>query len=247
MIKSEEFPWFEEWFNTPFYHDLYRHRDDQEAYRWIEKIMEIIPLQKGLPLLDICCGNGRHALHFEKKGWKACGIDISPKNIAFAQSQSSHPDHWRVEDAKEFRWNEPFQLVTNLFTSFGYFDDTKENEKMLQNIFDHAGPSGYVVIDFFNAPQVVSNLKPTERVAGVLTEYKIEREIVHQQIIKNIQFEFDNQSFHFQEKVYLYEPSDFVRWGEKLNFRLCHHFGDYKAQDYHSDAPRSIFVFQRKG
>jgi SAM-dependent methyltransferase len=246
MIEGKESSWFADWFNTPFYHDLYRNRDHEEAFRWIEKIIELIPLQKELPILDICCGNGRHALYFEQLGWNACGIDISPENIKIAKANSKHPMHWKVEDAKTFLWEQPFQLVTNLFTSFGYFDDSLENERMIKNIFHHASNKGWVIIDFLNAPWVIKTIKNNEVIKGLLTEYHINRRIDNHQIVKDIEFIYEQKNYQFQERVYLYHPGEFIKWGKDMGFELRHHIGDYNGEHYQTTSPRSIFVFQRK-
>jgi SAM-dependent methyltransferase len=246
MIAGKESSWFADWFNTPFYHDLYRNRDNEEAFRWIEKMIELVPLQKNLPILDICCGNGRHALHFEKLGWNACGIDISPENIRIAKLNSAHPENWRVEDAKTFFWDQPFQLVTNLFTSFGYFDESFENERMLKNIFHHASTNGWVIIDFLNAPWVIKTIKNKEVIRGLLTEYQITRRIDNNQIIKEIEFSHERNNYQFQERVYLYYPEQFIEWGNEMGFDLRYHLGDYNGLAYQKASPRSIFVFQRK-
>jgi len=246
MIKEAEENWFVDWFNSPFYHDLYRHRDHSEAVRWMHKILEIVPLQKEQAILDVCCGNGRHALCLEKLGYTVYGLDIGVDNIQKAKSNSQFPERWMATDAREMQYPLSFQLVTNLFTSFGYFNESNENKKLFLKMLDQVGERGFFIIDFLNAPKVARDLIPSEEVQGELAEYKISRDIQHRTILKNIDFEYNHHHFSFQEKVYLYEKSDFLEWINNTSFELIHHLGDYGAAEYQSDSPRSIFVFQKK-
>jgi SAM-dependent methyltransferase len=246
MINKVEDNWFVDWFNTPFYHDLYRHRDHAEAMKWMHKILEIVPLEKDLPILDVCCGNGRHALCLEKLGYSIFGIDIGVDNIQKAQSNSQFPERWKAGDARDMQWPMSFQLVTNLFTSFGYFNETSENRKLFLTLLDQVGEGGYMMLDFLNAPKVIQNLIPSEIVQGELTEYCIQRKIHQRQIIKSIDFEYNSHLFSFHEKVYLFDKDDFLEWIQPTSFDLIHHLGDYNANEYQVDSPRSIFVFQKK-
>ena len=246
MLDKEEEQWFVNWFNTPFYHDLYRHRNDHEAIEWMQKIADIIPLQKQWPILDVCCGNGRHGLYLEKLGFIVHGIDIGAENIAKARQNSQFPDRWVVGDARTMEWNQSFQLVTNLFTSFGYFDNHRDNENLMHRMQNLLAKNGFILIDFLNAKKVIKDIVHQETIQGELTQYSIQRSIEEGQIIKKIGFQYNHQDFIFQEKVYLYDTSNFLQWFDQHQFQLIHHFGDYSGNVYQEDSPRSIFVFQRK-
>jgi hypothetical protein len=51
----EVHPWFKDWFNSPYYHQLYFNRDEKEAANFIDKLITIcIRLQ--FVMLDVACG-----------------------------------------------------------------------------------------------------------------------------------------------------------------------------------------------
>ena len=69
--------WFTHWFDSPYYHTLYKNRDEEEAEFFIDNLIAKLQLKKGNKLIDIACGKGRHATYFNKKGMDVVGIDLS--------------------------------------------------------------------------------------------------------------------------------------------------------------------------
>ena len=59
--------WFTNWFDSPYYHILYKNRDEKEAQVFIDNLIEKLQLKKSSKLIDIACGKGRHASYFNKK------------------------------------------------------------------------------------------------------------------------------------------------------------------------------------
>ena len=59
-MKQKE--WFAEWFDTSYYHTLYKNRDEQEAANFISRLIDDLKLPKSSYLLDIACGKGRHSI-----------------------------------------------------------------------------------------------------------------------------------------------------------------------------------------
>ena len=66
-----------DWFNSEYYHILYRNRDNKEAETFINNIIKKLDLRTGLKVLDLACGKGRHSTYLEKLGFIVTGIDLS--------------------------------------------------------------------------------------------------------------------------------------------------------------------------
>ena len=95
---------------------------------------------------------------------------------------------------------EYFDVVLNLFTSFGYFDSEKEDFETIQTI-ENLKNEGILIIDFFNSKKIISNLVESEQKTLSGITFKINRKIEKGFIIKNIQFTDSGKKFEFTEKV----------------------------------------------
>ena len=112
--------WFTDWFNTPYYHILYKDRNDNEAQQFIKKITEFLSLPKNATLLDLPCGKGRHSVFLNSLGFKVIGADLSENSIQHAKNFENENLKFIVQDMRE-PLHKKYDAVFNLFTSFGYF------------------------------------------------------------------------------------------------------------------------------
>ena len=73
--------WFVNWFESPYYHLLYKKRDKKEAKVFINNILKFTKPKKTSYFLDLCCGLGRHSIYLNRLGYKVDGIDLSKQSI----------------------------------------------------------------------------------------------------------------------------------------------------------------------
>lgn len=81
MISAE---WFENWFDSPYYHLLYSHRDENEAELFIRNLINKTGINKEEKVWDNACGRGRHAKILKELGLQVIATDLSDNNIKFA-------------------------------------------------------------------------------------------------------------------------------------------------------------------
>ena len=81
--------WFINWFDSPYYHLLYKDRDEKEAKIFIDNLVSYFQIPRKSTLLDVACGKGRHAIYFNTKGMNVFGIDLSKKSIQIAQKNNN--------------------------------------------------------------------------------------------------------------------------------------------------------------
>src|SRR5690242_4168298 len=77
--------WYKEWFNSPFYHKLYFEHDEEEARKFIRKLIQCLQPKQGSRMLDVACGRGRHSIFLAEMGYDVTGIDLSEVSIAYAK------------------------------------------------------------------------------------------------------------------------------------------------------------------
>ena len=73
--------WFKEWFNTPYYHILYKDRDFVEAENFIRNLTQDLQLSKDAKIIDLACGKGRHSVFLQQLGYEVLGVDLSEESI----------------------------------------------------------------------------------------------------------------------------------------------------------------------
>ena len=229
--------WFKNWFNSKYYHILYRNRDEQEAVFFLNKIINHIKLKKG-KVLDVACGKGRHAKYLNKIGFDVVGIDLSKNSIDFAKKHENEKLKFYVHDMRNvFKKNE-YNLVTNLFTSFGYFEDHKDEQKAINSMAKNLKKEGMLLIDFMNVKKVINSLIPSEKKIIDDINFNIKRSFNENYIIKDIEIIDKKINLKFQEKVRTLTLIDFNKMLEKANLKIIDLFGDYKLSDFnalHSD------------
>jgi SAM-dependent methyltransferase len=101
-------------------------------------------------VLDLCCGPGRQSVALARQGFQVTGVDRSPFLLGKAQERAEFEKlsiEWVREDMRAFVRANGFDLVINLFTSFGYFATVEEDLSVLQNALCSLKPGGQFVID----------------------------------------------------------------------------------------------------
>jgi len=236
--------WFASWFDTPYYHILYKDRNYREAQIFMDNLTHYLNLPEHAKVLDLACGKGRHSIYLSQLGFDVLGVDLSPNSIAEAQKNENINLHFKVHDMRE-SLDEKFEGIFNLFTSFGYFENEADNLKTLVAIKESLSEYGFAVIDFMNVPFVIENLVAEEvkTVDGI--DFHLKRHATDGYIIKEIDFEDKGQTYHFEERVRALTLDDFKAMMDEAGIYLLDIFGDYKLKKYHKNtSERLIMIFK---
>ena len=236
--------WFTNWFDTPFYHILYKDRDYAEAQLFIDNITDYLNLPENAKVLDLACGRGRHSIYLNKLGYNVVGADLSENSINFAKKFENDTLQFIVKDMRQ-PFQEKFDAIFNLFTSFGYFENDEDNLTTLKAIKTSLNDVGFAVIDFMNVHKVIENLVANEEKEVDGTIFIIKRWFKEGYIYKNIKFTYENEAFEFTEKVKALTLEDFEVLMEEAGIYLLDIFGDYKLHKFHKkESDRLIMIFK---
>jgi len=243
-FKAQEADWFEEWFGEDYLR-IYQHRDESEAERAIDLIATHLPRGEIQAVLDLACGAGRHSKPLCERWWTV-GLDLSAALLRVARSDAPEAPYVRADMRVLPFADESFDLVVNLFTSFGYFEDDREQARVLARVRDAIKPGGTFVIDFLNASQVRRNLVPyDERVENGIT---IEQTRVispdNRFVEKTIRLR--ERGREYVERVRLLSAGDLERMLAAAGFEVVHCFGDYTGTGWSENSPRTILFASRK-
>lgn len=243
-MQKEIKPWYASWFDTPFYHILYQDRDEKEAAFLIKNLLKHLKLEPPAQILDLACGKGRHSRYLNNLGYDVIGVDLSKQSIDYAKKYENDRLHFEVHD-KLKPYPKQFDAVFNLFTSFGYFEDTTDNIRVIENIKASLKPNGYGVIDFMNANKARNSLvaEETKTVDGI--KFHLNRYVEDNVIFKDIRFTFLEKDYHFTERVSALELEDFKEFFAEANVELVDVFGDFNLAPFdYETSNRLILIFK---
>ncbi len=240
--------WFNEWFDSPYYHILYKNRDDVEAKSFIDNLIDHLHIKPANKLMDLACGKGRHAIYLNQKGFDVIGLDLSEKNISHANAFANDRLSFEVHDMRETYLYEQFDFAFNLFTSFGYFKTKKEHEAAILSVAQSLKPKGKLILDFLNPYTVINHLIPEEIKVVDDIEFHITKDISSDDyIVKNIYFQHNSKDHHFIEKVKALRRMDFMEYFENADLSIIDVFGDYQLSPYVAEeSDRMIFVVEKE-
>jgi len=238
--------WFESWFDSPYYHILYRDRDFEEAKRFIDKLLNEIKLPQNSLIVDLACGRGRHSVYLNHKKYRVLGLDLSKESIRFNKQFENETLSFRVHDMKDPIVGENADAIINLFTSFGYFDSDNDDEKVFESVSNSLKNNGLFVLDFLNAEYVKSTLITEEIVIKDNIKFNISRKIENDRVIKEIRFRDNTKNFYFEERVKLHSFDKLKSLAEKHKLQFLNRWGNYKLEPVSEKSSRCIILFQKK-
>ena len=144
----------------------------------------------------------------------------------------------------------PFNLKTeaifNLFTSFGYFTDERDDLNVLKNIKNSLKPNGVAVIDYLNVIKAVKNLTPKEMIRLNNIKFQINRKVENNFIVKKIAFTADKKQHCYYEQVKHLDRSQFEDYFKRVGLKIKNCFGDYHLNPFDQQkSDRLIFILEK--
>lgn len=109
-----------------------------------------LPQPEYTRVLDIACGEGRHALVLVRRGYQVVGVDRDTDALAIARASAGSTANFVEQDMRGLeRLPGTFDAAVVLWQSFGYFDDST-NRDILRQIRDRLAPRGRLILDVYH-------------------------------------------------------------------------------------------------
>ena len=242
MAKNKD--WFASWFDTSYYHILYKHRDYSEGQAFMKNLIAFLKLEKNNLILDLACGRGRHSIYLNSLGFNVIGADLSKNSIDYAKQFETETLKFVEHDMRN-PFKNKFDVIFNLFTSFGFFEDDAEDIAILQNIKNGLNPNGIAIIDFMNTKKVVSELVSEEIQIVDNIAFKINRYVKNGFIVKEINFDADGKHLTYFEKVKSLDLAKINTYVNSVGFKIKYTFGNYQLEKFNEEtSDRLILVLE---
>lgn len=227
-------PWFHDWFNSAEYLTVYKKRNFDDAKKLIDLIKQNVNLPIGSLALDVACGMGRHSILLRNIGYKVFGVDLS-KNLLLKAKENNpiqNPVQFIRGDLNNLPFKRKFNLIVNLFTSFGYFETDEENFQLFTEVSRCLLQNGIFVFDYFNKSFLENNLveKSEEVIDNLIVKNR--RKIVNGRIIKDITIIKNEKKVEFQESVKIYSLDKIILELKNSGFTTEKIFGSYSGDNF---------------
>jgi D-alanine-D-alanine ligase len=138
--------------------------DDQEiTRREISLFLEVLRPAVDDAILDLCCGQGRHTLEMNRRGFKVEGLDRSRYLIQKARTLAEKEGlniKFREGDARKLLYpTDTFEVVMILGNSFGYFETIQDDLRVLKQVFRVLKPGGRLLVDVADGEYLRKNFE----------------------------------------------------------------------------------------
>lgn len=237
-----------QWYKKSFGEDyliVYQHKSLSEAEQEVAQLIEWLQIGAEDHILDLCCGSGRHTIALGKLGYSVIGLDLSKTLLSQAVKASEDlPVHFVLGDMRDLPFiDQSFQVVLNLFTSFGYFERDINNLAVLKEMKRVLKPKGLFCIDFLNPHYVRNHLVPeSSRMIGNTLIHE-ERKIKGDLVIKTLKVKDEIGSERvYYERVKMYTKQEMVSMLEAVGLHVNQIFGDFLGSPFKKNSERMILI-----
>jgi SAM-dependent methyltransferase len=238
--------WFETWFDSPYYHILYKNRDHKEAELFLDNLINFIKPVPEARILDVACGKGRHSIYLNKKGFDVTGFDLSAESIIYDKQFENDKLNFYLHDMREVFRSNYFDIVLNLFSSFGYFEKERDNQRCFIANTTALKPNGYFVFDYFNAQKIrnIGECTMDKTIDGIT--FHIEKYIDKSFIRKKITFTDNGKNYKFEEQLLLAGKTELEKYFKLAGLRITNCFGNYKLDEFDENTCDRLILIGRK-
>jgi len=203
-------------------------------------------------VLDMGCGPGRHSLALARLGLRVTGVDRTAEFVEEARLRAAEEGleaEFVLGDMRTFVRPLAFELALSLSTSFGYFEDPRDDARTLANIFESLVHGGAIVMEMLGLEVESRHLVPRERreIAGLVVEEE-------RRITNDAWFEKkrritgpSGQAAEFAVSHRLYSAESLHRLLAECGFRDVRLFGGLDGRPYDAQASRLVAVARRPG
>ena len=234
--------WFEEWFNSPYYHLLYSNRSEDEAANFISKVVDKLKMPQKAKILDVACGKGRHSRTLAKLGFDVTGIDLSVNSIEYAKQFENEHLHFEVWDMRKMYKHQQFDYVVNLFSSFGYFDDEHDDAAAIAAFAENLKSGGTVLIDYINTECAIKNMTSKQIVPRGDIQFHVQKKVENGFIKKKIEFLADGENQTYEEQLKVINLLRFKTMLHSAGLELTQTFGDYDLNEFDPGASQRLIL-----
>ena len=232
---------------------------EQRTQAEAEGIIRLLDLKGEERILDIPSGYGRHSIALARKGFNVTGVELNAihLNEAIRNAESSQELFLRNKlnfvkgNMIDISYKEEFDVVINMFYSFGFFETDEENKKVLQNFYNALKKGGkFLFHTDVNVPRVLSGKykeDETRNLASgnalrILDKYNPQdKRIYGTWIIKSNDGGEERKDY----SVRVYTKEEFIDLCRQVGFTSFETYSDWNKAPYSEDSEDMIIIAKK--
>ena len=253
-MASQGSAWYVDFFRSD-YLNVYGHMFTEErAEKESAFVARTLDLKPGASVLDLCCGQGRHSVQLAKRGFKVTGLDLNAEYLDLA-SKAAEAAKVKIEtvagDMREIPFENKFDAIVNMYSSFGYLESEAEDLKVLESAVKALKAGGRLLLDMLNREWAIDNYIQNDWHTGADGTLYVER--------RDLDLATSRMHVHFivvdseggrRESIghiiRLYTLTEMTRLLERVGMRVTAVFGGFEGEDYGIVTRRMIIVAKKR-
>ena len=241
--------WWQKYFDE-HYLKVYKELE-KETSREVEFILKLLNLKPKAKILDLCCGYGRHSIEFAQRGFQVTGYDLSDFFIEKAKNDSSDLG-LKIEfvkgDMRRLPFDNQFDAVVNIFTSFGFFDKESDDFKVTKGVSRALKKGGLFLLDLKNREYVIRNFQRRrwrqQEDFIMLEDNFFDLFTSRWELTRTLLFENGRKKENsFSLRMYTF--TEILNLLKRSGFILESVYGDFDFREYSLDSPRMILISRK--
>jgi SAM-dependent methyltransferase len=253
-MASQGSAWYVDFFRSD-YLNVYGHMFTEErAEKESAFVARTLELKPGASVLDLCCGQGRHSVQLAKRGFKVTGLDLNAEYLDLA-TKSAEEAKVKIEtvagDMREIPFENKFDAIVNMYSSFGYLESEAEDLKVLESAAKALKAGGRLLLDMLNREWAIDNYIQNDWHTGADGTLYVER--------RDLDLATSRMHVHFivvdpegarRESIghiiRLYTLTEMTRLLERVGMHVTSVSGGFEGEDYGIGTRRMIIVAQKE-
>ena len=252
-MASQGSAWYVDFFRSD-YLNVYGHMFTEErAEKESAFVASVLDLKPGSSVLDLCCGQGRHSVNLAKRGFKVTGLDLNPDYVELAQ-QAAKASNVAIEtvaaDMRKIPFENKFDAIVNMYSSFGYLESEAEDLKVLESAVKALKRGGSLLLDMLNREWAIDNYIQNDWHTGEDGTLYVER--------RDLDLATSRMHVHFivvdpkggrresvGHNIRLYTLTEMTRLLDRVGLRLTEVFGGFDNEPYAITTRRMIIIAEK--
>ena len=245
--------WYVDFFRTD-YLGVYGHLFNAErAAKEAAFAVQVLKLEPGFKVLDLCCGQGRHCVALARHGLRVTGVDLNFGYLELTRKAANNA-HLTVEcvaaDMRNIPFHNIFDAAVNMYSSFGYLESEADDSRVLESLNLALRPGGRVLLDLLNREWAVANYIQNDwHSADDGTLYVERRELDLASSRMRVRFTIVAADGLRRESIghdiRLYTLTETTRMLERANMSVTEVYGGFDGEPYSIDTRRMILVARK--